>query len=113
MVMKPEDLAGIRAIVTEFRDGMLEGRPSARMCFAICAPLQGFLSFSGYQTELVEGAIADSNHYWLALAGERSPEFSDWIIDPTADQFSTDERPMPSVYIGPRPYWYLLNVANQ
>ena len=101
------DLVGLRAVVTEFRDGMLEGRPSNRMCFALCAPLQGYLSFCGFQTELVEGAIEDSNHYWLLLAGNPPPEFAGWIIDPTADQFSTDERPMPAIYIGPKPYWYL------
>lgn len=72
------------------------------MCFAVCAALQGWLSFRGVSTELVEGDFKRTNHYWLAL-----PDGT--IIDPTADQFTKPcGGPMPKVYIGERPHWYRL-----
>src|SRR4051812_41594090 len=99
-------MASLKKLVTEFRRGILNGETSAGMCFAICAPLQTILEMCGYKTKLIEGEIKPTkrfayptNHYWLELADGR-------IIDPTADQFSTPERPMPKVYIGALSEWY-------
>jgi hypothetical protein len=96
--------ATLKKIVADFRKGILDGRDSKYMCFAVCAPLQGYLSMIGYKSRLVQGEIKPSvdiltNHYWLELPDGR-------IVDPTADQFSTPERPMPQVYIGKLPEWY-------
>lgn len=90
----------LRSTVLSFRKGVLGKEPSDRMCFAVCAPLQGFLSILGYDTQLVEGDFGRTNHFWLKL-----PDGS--IIDPTADQFrKPDGSPMPKVYIGELPAWY-------
>lgn len=84
----------LRRVVTEFRDGILCGRPSEGMCFAVCAALQGYLDMFGLDTEMVEANFAEINHVWLRLPDGR-------IIDPTADQFG-----LPPVYIGPLPLVY-------
>lgn len=93
----------LRNTVTSFRSGILQGREPARMCYAVCAPLQGFLKALGVQTELMEGEVETdvlTNHYWLKLADGR-------IIDPTASQFTDPFGVrMPKVYIGPVPTWY-------
>ena len=88
-------------IVRGFRRGILAGRKSRDMCFAVCAPLQAYLSCCiGIETELIEGDFERCNHIWLQLPDGR-------IIDPTADQFKTPEgKRMPKVYIGPLPEWY-------
>jgi hypothetical protein len=95
----------LHRIVSEFRKGILGKRPSADMCRAVCLPLQGYLSMAGYEAEFIEGEIDINNavfdHVWLELPDGR-------IIDPTADQFSKpDGAPMPPVYIGEQPEWYL------
>lgn len=78
-------------IISGFRHGLLEGRKSAMMCFAVCAPLSTYLNFVyGLDTKLVEGRVKGREHYWLEL-----PDGD--IIDPTADQF---DKKMPKVYIG-------------
>ena len=88
--------------VTEFRAGILDGRAATDMCFAICAPLSGYLNFIGYLCEMVEGKIDGVQHFWL-IATDGT------IIDPTADQFDQSEgKSMPSVYIGPQPVWYTI-----
>lgn len=92
-------------IATDWRRGILQGRSSARMCYAVCAPLEGYLrAVHGISAELVEGEIQIEDvaqHFWLELADGR-------ILDPTADQFTKpDGAPMPEVYIGERPGWYL------
>jgi hypothetical protein len=89
----------ISKIASGIRRGILEKRPSDRMCLAVCLPLQGYLSACGLDTELVEGDFGHTNHYWLRLPDGR-------ILDPTADQFSTPSRSMPKVYMGPLPEWY-------
>jgi hypothetical protein len=71
------------------------------MCFMMCAPLQGFLSVHGIETELIKGEVNDCEHFWLQLP-------SGDIVDPTADQFAKpDGSPMPPVYVGPLPAWYV------
>lgn len=90
-----------------FRRGILGKRSSDLMCFAVCAPLQGYLSMLGVETVLVKGVFHKSaaesvhmEHYWLRLPDGR-------ILDPTADQFTGDEgQPMPKVYIGALPDGY-------
>lgn len=90
----------LKSNVLSFRKGILGKKSSHKMCFAVCAPLQGFLELMGYQVELVEGEYQNTNHYWLQL-----PDGN--IIDPTADQFQTPTgEPMPKVYIGKKPEWY-------
>jgi hypothetical protein len=96
----------LRRIATDFRQGILGTMPSARMCFAVCAPLEGYLRAAlGVSAELVEGELRlgedVAQHFWLELPDGR-------ILDPTADQFATPSgEPMPEVYIGVRPGWYL------
>jgi hypothetical protein len=52
---------------------------------------------------VIEGVIGDNLpkdcHVWIELKDGT-------CIDATADQFSTRSRPMPKVYVGPRPEWY-------
>ncbi|HEY5553037.1 MAG TPA: hypothetical protein VIK52_14185 [Opitutaceae bacterium] len=91
--------------VAEFREGILEGRPSNDMCFAICWPLESFLATCGVEVKLVmvsvpacvTGNTVASDHYVLELPDGR-------IIDPTADQFPVAG--LPPVYIGLRPDVY-------
>lgn len=84
----------LKRIAAQFRDGILEGKSSAAMCFAICAPLQSFLSCGGFETELIEADFEDTNHFWLRLPDGR-------ILDPTADQFG-----LSPVYLGRLPTTY-------
>lgn len=95
------------SIAKDFRKGILDCRPSAWMCRAVCLPLQSYLSVAeGIQTDLVEGVIIDENeneieHTWLRLSSGK-------ILDPTADQFKSPRgKRMPKIYIGPIPDWYL------
>ena len=90
------------SFVEEFRSGLLGEKPSDMMCFAVSAPLQAMLSFSGVETELMQGFYDEGNqcvarndpnaclnHIWLQCEDGT-------IIDATADQFDG-----PKVYIGP------------
>lgn len=90
----------LREVAQEFAEGILDGRDSTAMCYAVSAPLEGFLSFFGYEVKLAKGFVQECEHYWLELSDGR-------IIDATADQFigPTGKR-MPKVYIGERPEWY-------
>jgi hypothetical protein len=73
-----------------FREGMLDGKRSNYMCFAICAPLAALFPVHGQPVELQEGDLGDINHVWLRLPDGR-------VLDPTADQFGAD---YPPVYLG-------------
>lgn len=96
----PKGRDRLHRIASEFRRGLLDGRPSALMCYAVSAPLHGYLSACGYETELIEGEVYGRQHFWLRLADGR-------ILDATADQFDApDGGPMPEVYIGDAPAWY-------
>ena len=87
--------------VTEFRDGILNGAPSDLMCFAVCAPLQSYLHMCGTDTALIHGEFEGwMNHVWLEMEDGQ-------IIDPTFDQITKwINKPLPPVYIGPKPDWY-------
>ena len=84
------------SVADEFRKGVLGKRTSKNWCYAISAPLAGYLEFCGYQCELVKGFIGNYEHYWIALLDGR-------ILDPTADQFNDN---MPRIYIGKQPSDY-------
>jgi len=98
-------------IVAEFRAGILGPKPSKSMCFAVCAPLAGYLGFYGVQAKIVEGVVVkdggwETNHFWLELADGR-------VLDPTADQFNDlPDIHLPPVYLGPRPAWFLKTDAE-
>ena len=80
---------------SEFREGILEGRSSWMMCFAVAAPLAGLLKMHGVDAVLKEGDLGELNHFWLCLPDGR-------VLDPTADQFNDfGVELMPSVYLGP------------
>jgi len=96
----------IKKIASGFTKGLLGKRKSNSMCLAVTAPLQGYLSFCGLETELIEGEIKVGkitwNHFWLKLPDGR-------ILDPTANQFKTpDGKDMPKLYLGKKPDWYKL-----
>lgn len=94
-------------IVKEFRDGILEGKDPDCMCYAVCLPLQSYLTMIGVETVLTAGDVDSENkgmweHYWLTMK-------DGIIIDPTASQFEgeVNKDPIPDVYIGLKPEWYL------
>jgi len=79
---------------TDFREGILGGRPSDRMCAAICWPLVTLLNMHGVNCKDVESDLGHMNHVWIQLSDGRA-------LDPTADQFNrmfADN--MPPVYLG-------------
>lgn len=79
---------------TEFRDGILEGRPSALMCAAVCWPMEALLNMSGVDCRSVSADFEDYNHVWIRLADGR-------VLDPTADQFNEHfGLALPAVYLG-------------
>jgi len=80
----------------DFRRGVIENKKSTNWCYAISAPLEGYLNFIGVYCELTIGYIGDTEHFWITLPNGR-------ILDPTADQFSDD---MPKVYLGRIPNNY-------
>lgn len=86
----------------EFRDGIVGNEPSERMCFMVCAPLHGYLRFVGEDVDLIQGTVSGVEHYWLRLKNGD-------VLDPTADQFTTTDQPMPEIYIGKQPKWYREN----
>lgn len=105
---KPTKMKELTKIVTQFRKGILGKRKTGpkKMCFVVCAPLQGFLHGCGYFTTLVQGDIIIDGevheHWWLS--------YKDLIIDPTASQFlKPDGTEMPEVYIGEKPDWYQIS----
>lgn len=77
---------------SEFREGILDGKPSARFCFMVVAPLAALLSLYGVEAKVVESDLGWCNHFWLRLPDGRT-------LDPTADQFG--ELGLPPVYLGP------------
>lgn len=95
----------IISFTKKFRKGVLNGKKSRGMCFAICAPLVTLLNGVGVKCELTRGVcnFIDNDtwqHDWITLQDGR-------IIDPTSDQFKKpDGSPMPEIYLGEKPEWY-------
>lgn len=107
---RPITDAKLLRITRDFRAGILGDVPSRSMCFAVCAPLVGFLDMLGVRSELVEVDFGFINHVFLRLADGR-------VLDPTADQFLDRDDdcfqevcehgpPLPDVYLGPMPAVY-------
>lgn len=86
------------AFAAEFREGILEGAPSHRCCAMVSWPLASLLRLHGIECRSQETWLDDENfvgnHVWIELADGR-------VLDPTADQFSTTDRSLPPVYLGP------------
>lgn len=80
-------------IVSEFRVGILDGRSSKDMCYMVCVPLVSLLILDGFGCELEEGEVNGEHHWYIRLA-------NGWIIDPTADQFEFNGKPLPPVMVG-------------
>ncbi len=83
-----------------FSHGILAGRSTDRMCFMVCAPLEGYFNFQGIKCRMVEGTVADNHHYWIELE-------NGLVIDPTANQFrwSWGER-LANLWCEKRPDYY-------
>jgi hypothetical protein len=79
---------------TEFRSGLLDGKPSNMMCAMVCWPLAGLLGMYGVECETVERDLGEMNHVWIKLADGRA-------LDPTLDQFNyLFNESWPAVYLG-------------
>jgi hypothetical protein len=79
----------------EFREGILDGKPSYSMCFAISAPLACLLDISGVPCTLTKCDNGFNENFYIKLADGRA-------LDPTIDQFNwffCDTQP--PVYLGP------------
>jgi hypothetical protein len=90
------DDAELIEFATDFREGILDGRPSAWTCAMVCWPLVTLLNMQGVGCEAIESDLGHLNHVWLKLPDGRA-------LDPTADQFN-DLFPhynLPPVYLGP------------
>lgn len=97
-------------ICSEFRQGLLGGKSSKWMRFAVSAPLQAILCMYGYNSQLIYGEIETPDctidHVWLELPDGQ-------IIDATADQFNEElNKEMPDIYIGEIPNWYYPTVPE-
>ncbi len=101
--MKCMEARKLRRIAKDFRVGFLGRESSTDMCFVLSTALDGYLGFLGVHCELVEGKVGKCHHYWLSLRDTGD------ILDATADQFTQpDGKPMPEVYVGPQPDWYVV-----
>ncbi|RFB76630.1 hypothetical protein [Methylovirgula sp. 4M-Z18] len=80
---------------TEFRDDLLGGQESKLMCAAVCWPLASYLRFCGVECKCVESDLGSVNHVWIKLADGRA-------LDPNADQFNSEAKRWPAVYLGRR-----------
>ena len=104
---------GLISVVKEFTDGLSEGRKAQGMCFMVCAPLSGYLSFLGVENDVMEcevkvGEDAIWQHFYLQLKDGR-------VLDPTASQFISPitYKRMPDCYLGQKPDWYLNNKISK
>jgi hypothetical protein len=78
----------------EFREAVLQGDSSERMCVALSAPLHAALQVRCTPTQLVASDLGECEHIFLQLADGR-------VLDPTADQFNWCSRQkLPGVYLG-------------
>ena len=78
----------------EFREAILQGCSSERMCVALSAPLHAAFSARGTASKLVITDLGECEHVFLRLA-------DGLVLDPTADQFNPFSREKhPGVYFG-------------
>lgn len=91
--MTRKELDEIVIIATEFRKGILGRKKSKGMCAAVSWALQGYLSSTGIKTDLHESEVGNWNHLYLVTK-------DGVVIDATADQFSTEKKEYPPVYVG-------------
>ncbi|WP_432344732.1 hypothetical protein WMC41_16040 [Shinella yambaruensis] len=93
------------AFAADFRDGILDGKPSDWMCAAICWPLAPLLRLQGVECECVESDLGHCNHVWIKLADGR-------VLDPTGDQFNHfNDCDFPAVYLGAPTVIHLMEAA--
>lgn len=104
-----DDDEALVSFVSEFREGILNGRPSAGYCAMVVWPLETLLNMLGVKCRAVESDLGDFNHFWLLLDDGRA-------LDPTADQFWVRWRiqpKLPPVYLGARTIAHPLPDAAQ
>ena len=78
----------------DFREVVLQGASSERMCVALSAPLHAAFHAQGIPTQLVVSDLGECEHIFLQLADGQ-------VLDPTADQFNWCSRQkLPGVYLG-------------
>lgn len=78
------------AYAQAFRNGVLGGESSHRMCLVLSAPLQAALEVLGVRCALVQR----ERHYFVSLEDDR-------VLDPSADQFAAPDEIALPVYLGP------------
>ncbi len=78
----------------EFRQAVLQGASSERMCVALSAPLHAAFQARGIQSQIVFSDFGECEHIFLQLADGQ-------VLDPTADQFNwCSNQKLPGVYLG-------------
>lgn len=78
----------------DFRESVLQGCSSQRMCVALSAPLHAAFRARGTASELLITDLGECEHVFLRLADGQ-------VLDPTADQFNSFSREkLPGVYVG-------------
>lgn len=84
----------VAAYAWEFREAILQGCSSERMCVAVSAPLHAALRVLDVHTQLVRADLEQGEHVFLQLPDGQ-------VLDATADQFNAHSRkPLPGVYLG-------------
>lgn len=87
-------MSELLAYAREFREAVLQGCSSERMCAALSAPLHAVLLARGSASELVVSDLGECEHVFLRLP-------DGLVLDPTADQFNPFSREKhPGVYFG-------------
>jgi hypothetical protein len=87
------DNGQIQVIAEEFRKGILGRKKPKGMCAKVSWALQGFLSWMKVKTTVHKSQVGEWNHIYLVMKDGT-------IIDATADQFNTDKKKYPPVYVG-------------
>ncbi|CAN7600352.1 hypothetical protein [Acidovorax delafieldii] len=87
-------MAGLLTYAQIFRETVLQGCSSQRMCVALSAPLHAAFRARGTASELLIADLGECEHVFLRLADGQ-------VLDPTADQFNPFSREkLPGVYLG-------------
>ena len=84
----------VAAYAWAFREAILQGCSSERMCVAVSAPLHAALRVLDVHSQLVRADLEQGEHVFLQLPDGQ-------VLDATADQFNAHSRqPLPGVYLG-------------